>query len=712
MSTAVVEQPKLVAARRESSFATGLDKVPLEPNSTTAKPEVRHAGTRPSLPRNRPSLQGQLPLDHDQPFPSSALGLPTERKAPLFTPMEDEGHGHMQPFDQAFADSLKPETQHQGASGCLSCLVASSVTVADGLFHMLAFPIVHSQNMSSTAPSTPSQRPNSYSNESNETQRHESAVPSPQLASTMAASLCSIESGASSLTDPVSPAPSIVASGDRRVRQQSTSSSHKPVNLHGRRSSVISIAGFTELGSGESLAAPPTLSDAESHHWHTHSSTSRPRISSITNGNIMDAPFNGHASLPAPLLPTLNNLHSSTHMARIRSDPGYEIHLPLPPAEETASRSISPRNPLSTSGGGLSRSSTRTSATSSQMHRMSVSEQEQEEPDFNPLYLLLSNSTDPDLQIAFERAGLVIVPPRDTCPPTTEMLSNPEWVKSHAFRSDQSTSTTSRWISLGKHRSSITLNKGHISISDAASSASPRKADEPASKTVSPHLSATVAPLAAQSTPSPPLSHRSSRTSIAASVPFPTVASGDDEDEDEILIPFRPSPAPPRAITFSNETTVYRKKYASGSTTSSTAAARPRTKSKSKLPTKIKTPKWMQRVSFSKPFASPAAELARESPSPAPSTSSEETGATLAYEMLRLIAVDEPLWPWYNAPEQSPAGHIPQANHATTEASAEAHKFALSDEYDPIPATRNFMQSVSSSRSQLCSETMTDVLTS
>lgn len=499
----------------------------------------------------------------------------------------------------------------------------------------------------------------------------------------------------------------------------------------------MSLVGFTELGSHhEPHVAPPTVSAAEAHHWRGASFSSeriRRPSSSSSMSNIMDAPVYAQSSLPAPLLPTLASLQSSSNsssssstggpadMVRMRSDPGYQIQLnmplaappppPLHPFTDTPSSSsayLSSSGGPGGGGGALSRTSTRTSTTSAQIHRMSMSEQELEEPDLNPLYLLLSTSDDPELQTAWFKAGLVLVPPRHECPPTFDMMSRLDWIMSHAFEQDfsapqASSGAASSWSSLGQSPIKISLEKGRILVRPASPPPSPPKAG-----------------VSQQHRPAPPpppsLNRQTSQASLTpgAAVPFPSVDAKekDEEDEDEILIPFRPSP---RAIPIQTETTVYRRKplrpepVPVHTKSSELNASVGPTKSKPKFGAggKLKTPKWLQRASFSRSSLSSAAELARSktpsSPSPSPSAAAAAVASsddllasspTTKLEMLRVVALEEQLIPW----QETSDAHLPSAAQTplaldrpdspplTQESAA---PFGVGRNVHHVPATRN-----------------------
>lgn len=456
----------------------------------------------------------------------------------------------------------------------------------------------------------------------------------------------------------------------------------------------MSIAGFTDLGSHEPHVAPPTISSAEAHHWRGASfSAERPRRPS----NLMDAPLQTQFSLPAPLLPSLGTLQPSTDMVRIRSDPGYQVQLSFPPSEFSSlppAKPSSPSGPLSSSGGGLSRTSTRTSATSAQIHRMSMSEQDMEEPDFNPLYLLLSTSADPELHAAWLKAGLVLVPPRHLCPAPVDMLARPDWVKSHAFEPDfsaaQTAGSASHWHSLGTTPIEIALDKGNVFVALALS--------------VPSQVTQRSAPSSAAPR-SPSLSHRTSRMSLKGAVPFPSLYREDEDDEDEILIPYRP---PPRTIPIQTETTVYRRKpvhpdlsqsvqATSADSKASVHTAKPKPKFGGG---KLKAPKWLQRASFSRSSISSAAELARHPSLPvnAASSSTDDLAHSPAskLEMLRVVALEAPLIPWDDTQEheestaQTPvASQRPETPDVVVD---DQLAFGFPQDGKQVPASRNFFE--------------------
>lgn len=475
----------------------------------------------------------------------------------------------------------------------------------------------------------------------------------------------------------------------RRLSQASSIRSGK--SHHGRRSSVISLAGFGDLGSKEPHAAPPTVSAAEAHHFHGSSfSIDRRDRRASSASNLMDAPLMMSHSLPSPLLPNMNNLGSGHLMNRGCSEPvsgallspPLDAGIPLPP------RSVSPKDPLSTSTGALSRTSTRASASVGDGHRLSMSISEHEtsdEPDLHPLFLLLSNSPDPDFSEAWKQTDLLLLPPRDCTPPVPTLLDRPDWVKSHMFKQDpvpprSTPDVASHWTSLTLSYQ-VSLAKGFTTI-----------LKEPDLQT-NPQRR-----LTAESTASRP-----ERTTAAVAisgqpgaiggdkVPFPSTKNDEADDEDEILIPFRPAL---RTIPIRTETTVYLRKPEQPSDKPRPASDAPEKREKPKpkfVGGKLKAPKWLQRASFSKPSSPAPQDLTPKPASPSASSSSSASSSQL--KLMRVIALKAPLCPDHGGHETSsqqatPVMPIEQPDH---EPESSTHLFSKGSQTRVVPASRDML---------------------
>jgi len=255
-----------------------------------------------------------------------------------------------------------------------------------------------------------------------------------------------------------------------------------------------------------------------------------------------------------------------------------------------------------------------------------------EEADANPLYVLMSTSTEPDIKDAWLRAGMILLPPKATLPDMNMMKEESTWIRGHAFQETQKDSGL--WSSLG-YDWNASIDGDLVELKNRV----------PAIRTRASYI-------ALNSSKQPKLSHRASNMSFqAGSIPFPS-SHPDSEEEDElpnrgtlsgrsVSTSTRNAPLATRTLRIKSEMTVYRHTQSFGSnmslhTKAQQHAQHPPTLRQRLSASKLR-PRWLQRASFNRSSAFPIAEGAE---------SAKTQPSSPVLERIRLISVDEEVWAW------------------------------------------------------------------
>ena len=264
--------------------------------------------------------------------------------------------------------------------------------------------------------------------------------------------------------------------------------------------------------------------------------------------------------------------------------------------------------------------------------------EEEADADTNPLYILLSKSSSPELREAWLKAGLILLPPRASLPSMEEMRLAQTWVKGHAF--DSPSADGKHWSSLGNYmRVTIEKSNGVVELDET----------EP-TVTAGRKVSASNRPATSRST---------------SDIPFPSSAPSDNEDE-EIVFPRsvqKTANDRKRKLQITAETTVYRKRQAAPplaevapAPVETTSLPAPQViKPKSSF-TRLRTPsKWFRSGSISKSLST--ASLASVIPVGEPREPARSLEPTL--ERLRVLSLDGPVRPWRASGQLAPASPSP-----------------------------------------------------
>lgn len=365
----------------------------------------------------------------------------------------------------------------------------------------------------------------------------------------------------SSLSSTISRRSSIAHSGEKRRRPSVTSN---------RRGSIVSIAGLSDLGSSALHALTPALS----------STSVSVLIESKPEEDLLATSDSGHG-LPQPLEPTPSPpIRRGRPMMRLPSENrSLPFHFPSHPGTPTERDDV---------------------FSSSLMSRQTTSSSylEPEEVDQNPLYLVLSTSS--ATKEAWSRAGLVLVPNRETLPSEEVLRSEDDYVASHAFER-----SAGEWVSLGSESTGLRIRDGVAVLLERGR----RTASAPTPKTARPNLQRGT-----------------------SEVPFPS-SERLSMDEDEILLPYTAG----RELRIISETMVYRRSPHPQPAPAATEIREEKTiKPKSSFSKLRPSKSWFRAPSFSTSKSSTTL-LVNELKPPMKEA---------PLERLRVLNVDGPVRPW------------------------------------------------------------------
>lgn len=367
-----------------------------------------------------------------------------------------------------------------------------------------------------------------------------------------------------------SPTSSLSSTISRRSSVAHSEKRRRPSVTSNRRGSIVSIAGLSDLGSSALHALTPALS----------STSVSVMIESKPEEDLL-ASSSDHGHLPQPLEPTPSppTRRRPPHM-RMNSDTrSLPFHFPSHPGTPTEREDV---------------------FSSSLMSRQTTSSSylEPEEVDQNPLYLVLSTSQ--ANKEVWSRAGLVLVPNRETLPSEEVLRQEDDYVASHAFEQ-----SAGEWVSLGNDQTGLMIRDGVAVLLDRGR------------RTVSAPTPKTARPTLARGTSEVPFPSSSA-------VPFPS-SERTSLEEDEILLPYTGG----RELRIISETMVYRCSPQPDQVQERTI------KPKSSF-SKLRPSKWFRAPSFSMSKSS-STLLVNELKAPVKEA---------PLERLRVLNVDGPVRPW------------------------------------------------------------------
>lgn len=357
---------------------------------------------------------------------------------------------------------------------------------------------------------------------------------------------------------------------------------------HRRRGSVVSMFGLSDLGSTAPHAAPPALSQMSVGVLHAEAmpvastlqlvndQTSDRRLSRSSHASITDL----KATLRLPLPDSL----TSSAMSRVSSAPVYGHR---PPA-----LNLSPSDGQTSVAGGFENTTpiawptSRRSQDRSEWENDSYSsnaDSSKDDPDQHPLYRYISTSEMLSISEAWQSAGMILLPPRDGIPPESDLGRLEAWVRSHAFVADPEDSDCWNAVQGGKQ---AVLTRNTVTL-QTAPSMHPQSSSQRLRKKASNLL---LRRQASSSQMQPSFIAQGEASSFSH-----TTHSRNGSGSSSFSTTSLTSPATTLKIT--GETLVYRRPRRSQAAVRSPRAFSMREKRSS---SRLRTPKWLQRHSFSR----------------------------------------------------------------------------------------------------------------